>query len=265
MLSLLRKSAVTARQLDAGLQELGLDGTQQVIVHASLSSFGRLEGGARAAVDTLLGRTDTLVAPAFTYSTLLSRPTSRVQARFHRDMRVSVDIGKIPQELVDRADSVRSFHPGLSFIASGPQAARITASQTLASPYQPVGTLYDLDGWCLMIGTDFASNTSIHYGEYLAGVPLLTRYVPLGDQVVPIAFPNCSADFGNLEPVTGRSVTVGESLLRLYRVRDLVDATVQRLQQDPEALLCRYASCRCQQVRQLIRAEGLHPRMHRVT
>ncbi|GAA5514389.1 SPbeta prophage-derived aminoglycoside N(3')-acetyltransferase-like protein YokD [Deinococcus carri] len=265
MLNLLRKTPVTPADLDAGLAELGLDGSQHVIVHASLKAFGQLEGGARTVVETLVGRAATVVAPAFTYGTLLRSATAPVHARFHRDSRVSRDIGRVPQELVERRDAVRSFHPTLSFIARGAEAERVTAAQTLASPYQPVGALYDLDGHALLMGVDFDSNTTVHYGEHVAGMPLLTRYVPLEGQVLPTAFPNCSADFARLEPhVRGQSVKVGAATLRLYRVRDLVDETVRLLTQDPEALLCTYPGCRCQEVRRLVRQQGLTPRPHRL-
>ncbi|MBB5232844.1 AAC(3) family N-acetyltransferase [Deinococcus budaensis] len=261
MLNLLRKPAVSAADLDEGLASLGLDGSRHVIVHASLRAFGQLDGGARTVVDTLAARAATVVAPAFTYSTLLRHATSPVHARFHRDLRVSRDIGRVPQELVERPEARRSFHPTLSFVALGAEAERITAAQTLSSPYQPVGALYDLDGFALLMGVDFGSNTTVHYGEHVAGMPLLTRYVPLGDQVLPTAFPNCSADFGRLEPhVRGVSTRVGGAELRLYRVRELVDATVRLLTQDPEALLCTYPSCRCQEVRRLVRQQGLTPR-----
>ncbi|UBV41708.1 AAC(3) family N-acetyltransferase [Deinococcus taeanensis] len=265
MLNLLRRPPVSPAELDEGLRALGLNGTQHVIVHASLKSFGTLDGGARTVVDALGQAAATVVAPAFTYSTLLSRPAATTSARFHRDSRVSRDIGRVPQELVERPEARRSFHPTLSFIALGQEAGRVTEAQSLSSPYQPVGALYDLDGYALLMGVDFGSNTSVHYGEHLAGMPLLTRYVPLDGQVVPTAFPNCSADFDNLAPevhLRARSVQVGACTLRLYRVRDLVDGTVRLLNRDPEALLCTYRGCRCQEVRTMVRQQGLRPRRH---
>ncbi|MEF2277534.1 AAC(3) family N-acetyltransferase [Deinococcus sp. YIM 134068] len=263
MLNLLRKPPVTPADLDEGLAALGLDGSQHAIVHASLKSFGQVEGGARAMVDTLAGRAATVVAPAFTYGTLLRHATSPVHARYRRDLRVSRDIGRVPQDLVERAEAVRSFHPTLSFIALGQEAERITGVQTLSSPYAPIGALYDLDGFALLMGVDFGSNTTVHYGEHVAGMPLLTRYVPIDGEVRPTAFPNCSADFERMAPhVHARSVRVGGSTLRLYRVRDLVDATVAALTRDPELLLCTAPGCRCQEVRRLVRQRGLTPRPH---
>ncbi|ULH15790.1 AAC(3) family N-acetyltransferase [Deinococcus sp. KNUC1210] len=263
MLNLARRVHVTPRQLDEGLSALGLDGSQHVIVHSSLKSFGLLEGGASTLLHELGRHTATLAAPAFSYQTLLRGPDSPIHAQFHRDTRVSRDIGRLPQSMVEQSEALRSSHPALSFVALGQEAAFITGQQSLGSPYAPIGALYDLDGYALLIGVDHSSNTSIHYGEHVAGMPLLTRYVPQNGVAVPSAFPNCSADFETLAPYLQPStVYVGKSRLRLYRVRALVDATVRLLTQDPEALLCTYPSCRCQQVRQMVRQQGLHPRAH---
>lgn len=265
MLNLLRKPAITAKELDGGLVDLGLDGTQHVIVHASLKSFGNIDGGAHTVVEALSKRTATLVAPSFTYNTLLSRPSAAVHSNFFRFSRVSKDIGRVPQEMVERLAAFRSFHPALSFVAMGEKAAFVTASQSLEIPYLPIGALYNLRGYALLIGVDFDSNTSIHYGEYLAGVPLLTRFVPLDGEVVATAFPNCSAQFENLQMyMTGymRSVKVGNAQLRLYRVRDLVNTTINMLERNPEGLLCNMKHCRCQDVRERIRRYGLRPRAH---
>ena len=263
MLNLARRVQVSPQQFSEALTALGLTGTQHLIVHSSLKSFGTLEGGA----DTLLGElehaTATLVAPAFSYQTLLRGPDSPIHAQFFRDTRVSRDIGRLAQSMVERPDARRSFHPALSFVALGEQAGEVLSRQTLANPYAPIGALYDLGGYALLAGVDHSSNTSVHYGEYLAGMPLLTRHLPHGGRVTSCSFPNCSADFERLAPYL-RAVTahVGRSQLRLYSVRELVDATVQLLRQDPEALLCTYPSCRCQQVRAVVRREGLTPRAH---
>ncbi len=263
MLNLARRVSVSPLQLREALASLGLTGAQHLIVHSSLKSFGTLEGGA----DTLLGElehaTATLVAPAFSYQTLLRGPDSPIHAQFHRDTRVSRDIGRLAQSMVERPDAERSFHPALSFVALGEHAGEVLSRQSLANPYAPIGALYDLDGYALLVGVDHSSNTSIHYGEYLAGMPLLTRHLPYEGRVTSCSFPNCSADFERLAPyVHPVTAHAGRSRLRLYSVRELVDATVRLLRQDPEALLCTYPSCRCQQVRTVVRQAGLKPRAH---
>jgi aminoglycoside 3-N-acetyltransferase len=271
MLNLARRVQVSSQQLDEGLAALGLTGAEHLIVHSSLKSFGTLEGGpSSGGADTLLSalerRTATLVTPAFSYQTLMRGPDSPIHAQFERSTRVSRDIGRLAQRMVERPEAWRSFHPALSFAALGQQAEAVLLGQTLENPYAPIGALYELGGYTLLAGVDHSSNTSIHYGEYLAGMPLLTRYLPLGGRAAACLFPNCSADFERIaQHLRPRIVHVGRSRLRLYRVRDLVDTTVQVLRRDPELLLCTYPSCRCQQVRQTLRREGLKPRQHAIT
>lgn len=263
MLNLARRLSVSPQQLGEALASLGLNGTQHVIVHSSLKSFGTLEGGVSTLLDGLETATATLVAPAFSYQTLLRGPESPIHAQFERGTRVSRDIGRLAQVMVERPDAKRSSHPALSFVALGEQAEEVLDRQTLANPYAPIGALYDLGGFALLAGVDHSSDTSIHYGEYLAGMPLLTRYLPQDGRVTACSFPNCSADFERLAPyVHPVTAYAGRSKLRLFQVRELVDATVRLLQQDPEALLCTYPSCRCQQVRQMVRQGGLKPRRH---
>lgn len=263
MLNFARRIHVTPHQLDEGLAALGLNGEQHLIVHSSLKSFGTLEGGADTLLSALERRTATLVAPAFSYQTLLRGPDSPIHSQFTRETRVSRDIGRVAQTLVERSSAWRSFHPALSFVAVGEQARAVLSPQTLDNPYAPVGALYDLNGYALLAGVDHSSNTSIHYGEYLAGVPLLTRYLALDGRAASCSFPNCSADFDRLSPhVQPLTVHVGRSSLRLYRVRDLVDGTMLLLRQNPEALFCTFSNCRCQQVRATVRREGLKPRAH---
>ncbi|ADV68042.1 AAC(3) family N-acetyltransferase [Deinococcus maricopensis] len=266
MLNFLRRPNVTPADLDDALADLGLDGTQAAIAHVSLRSFGNVEGGASAVVDALRARTRTLVTPAFTYYTLLPGPTASIHATLHRESRVSSDIGAVPQALVDTPEAERSFHPALSYVAVGPDARAILNTQSLESPYAPIGALYDLDGVALLLGVDHSSNTSVHYGEHWAGMPLLTKYVPHGGRVVATAFPNCSADFEHVAPfVQARESRAGNARLRAYRVRDLVDAARTLIERDPEVLLCTYPGCRCQEVRRRVRAEGLTPRPHTPT
>ena len=263
MLNLARRSHVTSSVLDEGLEGLGLDGRQHLIVHSSLRSFGTLEGGAAGLLGALQGHAATVVTPAFSYQTLLRGPEAPVHTRFTRQTRVSRDIGRLAQTLVEHPAALRSFHPALSFVALGQEAAAVTSRQSLENPYGPIGALYDLDGLALLMGVDHSSDTSIHYGEYLAGMPLLTRYLPLDDGVRASAFPNCSADFDHLAPrLRPRTAQVGKSRWQLFRVRELVDQAVQLLRDDPEALLCTYPSCRCQQVRREVRERGLSPRPH---
>ena len=116
----------------------------------------------------------------------------------------------------------------------------------------------------MLLGVSHTSNTTLHYGEYLAGQVLLPRYVMTGGQVRETYFPNCSGAFdrmvGFLTPTS--EVRLERGRLALYKIREVLEATASVLGNNPEALLCNHAGCRCQEVRRLVRLEGLQPRVH---
>jgi aminoglycoside 3-N-acetyltransferase len=275
MLNLIRRAwngPVHAGDIERALASLGLDGGSDAIVHASLSSFGYVQGGAPAVIDALRASTRTVVAPAFTYY-CLAWPRSLRQVdwplhpapdgpAFTPGSPVSPDIGRVPQTLLDTYGAPRSNHPALSFAALGPSSHDILVAQTNDHPYAPIGALYRLDGHIVLLGVDQRSNTTIHYGEYLAGRPLLDRYATGPHGLTHTYFPNCSAGFNALEPQISslRTTQVGRAIVTVMRVRDVVESTIRVLRKDPEALLCHYANCRCQAVRRRVAQEGLSPR-----
>ena len=275
MLNLIRRAwnaPVHAGDLERALASLGLDGTRDAIAHASLSAFGYVNGGAPAVVDALRATVRTLVVPAFTYYCLVwpedqrrpdwPRHPAPDGPPFRPDSPVSPDIGRVPQVLLESYGAVRSGHPALSFAGLGERAGAVLATQSLQHPYAPIGALYRLDAVVLLLGVDQRSNTTIHYGEYLAGRPLLDRFANGPDGVQHTFFPNCSAGFNVIEPhlSTLRTAEVGRASVSVMAVRDVVDTTMRLLRRDPEALLCDYSNCRCQAVRDRVKRVGLTPR-----
>ncbi|WP_229684614.1 AAC(3) family N-acetyltransferase [Deinococcus roseus] len=269
-----RNRTVHASDFQQALQALGLSSRDHIMAHASLSAFGYVHGGGDTLAELLKTSVASVVMPAFTYYTLIwpeayrtpewpPHPPGPVGA-FQRFSRVSRDIGKVPQALVDDPEVMRSNHPALSFVGYGERAEEILNAQTLKEPYAPAGALYDLAGKVLLIGVDHTSNTSIHYGEYLAGQIELPRYVIQDGKLQSTYFPNCSAGFGRIERHLShkKSVKVGPGTVAVYDVQELIDVTVTLLGKQPEALLCHYSGCRCQYVRSLLKYHALSPRDH---
>jgi aminoglycoside 3-N-acetyltransferase len=263
---------VSQSDLERALWKLGVNGERDAIAHSSLSSFGNVVGGANSVVRALERSARTLVMPAFTYYTLVWPSEHRSDdwpqyvgddgPPFRADSPVSRDIGRVPQTLLERAGTQRSHHPTLSFMAIGEYAREILRVQTLEHPYAPVGTLYALDADVILLGVDMRSNTAMHYGEYLAGRPMLERWANTAHGAVQTFYPNCSAAFNPIERhlETYRCLELGKANIAVMRVRDVVDTTRRLLERDPYALLCSYQGCRCQAVREKIKRHGMRER-----
>ncbi len=264
--------AVTHTDFERALKQLGVERTKPLIVHSSLSSLGNLVGGADTAIQVLKSFSSTLVMPAFSYYTLVwpegqrndDWPASLTEngPPFRSDSPVSKDIGRIPQSLLELSGTLRSQHPTLSFAAHGSEATQILGVQTLEHPYAPIGVLEHLDASVLLIGVDHRSNTTVHYGEYLSGRPMLERWANTQQGYVKTFYPNCSAAFNAIESSlsTLRTLDLGKATLQVAKVRDVIAATKRLLTNHSEALLCSYPNCRCQNVRNKIRRDGMRPR-----
>ena len=260
---------IAAGDLERALNQLGVNQHRDLIAHSSLSAFGFIQGGVPTVIDVLQRNARTLVMPAFTYYTLVW-PAHKKSGdwpafppadgpTWRPDSPVSHDIGRIPQQFLELYQAVRSCHPALSFAALGQNTNQILASQTLERPYAPIGVLYALDADIVLLGVDHRSNTTIHYGEYLAGRPMLERHAYFRGALAQTFFPNCSAAFNAIQGhLTSLEVVgVGKTQVQRMSVRDVVDTTVKMLARDPEAMLCSYNGCRCQHVRDKIRNLGV--------
>ena len=70
--------------------------------------------------------------------------------------------------------AMRSAHPIGSFAALGPKAAYLTGDHRLEDEFgetSPIGRLYELDGYVMLIGVDHRNNTSLHMAEWRAHWP----------------------------------------------------------------------------------------------
>lgn len=260
----------TFRDFYSGLRKLEIDPFYPIIVHASLSAFGNVPGGAETVLGALLGAFHTVVMPAFTYKTMLipetgpennacsygnGKDTNRMAEFFIPDMPVDPLIGVIAETLRTRAGAQRSTHPILSF--TGINANQILAAQTMEEPLAPIGALHAAQGWVLLLGVDHTVNTSIHYAERLVGRKQFIRWAltPKGIVECP-GFPGCSSGFQTastrLENVT-RAVQIGPARVQAVPLENLVAIVQSWIEEDPQALLCERPDCeRCGAVRQTL-------------
>ena len=257
---------VSLQDLKAGLTKLGLS-KHLVIAHASLKAVGKIEGGAETMLQALLESTRGLVMPTFTYKTMLNPEigppnngiTYGTQAdlnkqaeAFHPNMPVDPMMGILPEVLRKHPAAKRTLHPIQSF--AGIHSDAVLNSQSIFNPLAPIGTLSDNDGWVLLLGVDHMVNTSIHYGEKLAGRMQFIRWALTPDRVVECpGFPGDSEGFNAIAPDVEkytRRAEIGGTLVQAVHVKSLLDVVVQRIRENPFAFLCGRPDCeRCNAVR----------------
>lgn len=262
------------RDLIPAFTRLGVPAGDPVIVHASLRAFGQVRGGAETVVGALLNVFAGVMAPTFTYKTMITpeigppdngldygvAENANRMAQFYRpNMPADATIGIIPDTLRQNPKAKRSMHPILSFTGVGVDAA-LTA-QTLAEPLAPIRILADAGGWVLLLGVDHTVNTSLHYGEMLARRKQFVRWAltPAGIYECP-GFPGCSDGFEALGPYVHhltREGRVGEARVLALPLMPMVEVAKTLIESDPHALLCDLSDCpRCAAVRAAVDAAG---------
>ncbi|MFF2142884.1 aminoglycoside N(3)-acetyltransferase [Kitasatospora sp. NPDC058190] len=251
-------SPLTIAELVDGWRRVGVREGMALIVHSSLSSLGRVEGGAQAVVASLreaVGPGGTVAAPAFTTGTVCDPapeqtgvPTPEVAELraavplFHPDL--PSRMGAVAEALRALPESLRSTHPQASVAAVGAHAREVTARRSLGFAVgreSPFGALHDLDGYVLLIGVGHNRNTFLHYAEtFVPNRRLKLRRFPMAIQGERVWIE--TLDVGNDNdthfPVVGREfeeqagireVLVGNAPCRLVPVRELIPFAVRRL------------------------------------
>ena len=261
---------VSFRDFSSALQRLEINPNSPVIAHGSLSAFGRVQGSGEAVVGALLSAFQTVIMPTFTYKTMLtpeegppdnamsygaSYSQNRLAEFYTPHMPADRLMGILPETLRQRPEACRSGHPILSF--SGINAGDYLAADTRLEPLQPIRKLYEAGGWVLLLGVDHTVNTSIHYGERLAGRKQFLRWAltPHGVQECP-GFPGCSLGFeAAAAHLNGfqRQVALGDGEITAVSLHDLILTVKRILAADPLALLCDQPDCeRCAATRKKI-------------
>jgi aminoglycoside 3-N-acetyltransferase len=253
-------ASMTRNEISRMLEPLALHGNH-LVVHASLSSFGHVEGGAAALCAALLetvSESGTIVMPAFTCTeTLSSSPGTLAAPRtiaFHPDLPVSREVGVVAEVFRRLPGVLRSNHPTHSFIAWGRQAREVLSTQRDNNPLGPLKKLNVMQGQILLLGTLLDAVTAIHLAEERLGAPHLSRRTALrvnaagyDERVVLENVPGCSAAFvkldEQLDPAKVRSVPLERGTARKIPIRYLVNLASAFLGGNALAFICDRAEC----------------------
>ncbi|MDH5462584.1 MAG: AAC(3) family N-acetyltransferase [Candidatus Bathyarchaeota archaeon] len=244
------KRSVSKEDIKAGLRKLGLKRGDTVGVHSSLSSFGRVEGGADAVIDALLetvGEQGNIVMSTHSANLSEDRRTPEMIAMGvswllkilpYEPEKTPVTTGIIPETFRKRKGVIRGLHPSHSIAASGPKA------QELSEGWHKV---LELDGYILLIGVGLDRCTAMHLAEKRMHFPdhILKKITPPKWFVEKYPEGKWEWDFGSypdfakltqpcLERGIMKTVKVGDATLKLVKLRQLIDLYVEYLEKDPD-------------------------------
>jgi aminoglycoside 3-N-acetyltransferase len=257
---------VSFREFVNAFRELRLNHSQPVMVHASLSNVGEIRGGAETVLGAMLTVVNGVMAPSFTYKTMVLPETgpeenacSYGSAKNHNfqaeyflpTMPADPSMGILSETLRKSPGAARSNHPILSFC--GINVTDALSAQTIDDPLAPIRVLCEQNGMVLLIGVNHSVNTSLHYAEKLAGRKQFTRWAltPKGIRECP-GFPGCSDGFEGaapyLEPIT-TTARVGNATLRAIPIAPMLRILSDLIKERPLALLCGKEDERCSAVR----------------
>jgi aminoglycoside N3'-acetyltransferase len=174
--------------LIAELRSLGVQPGQDLLVHSSLRSIGRLANGAATLLDALraaAGPAATIVVPTFTPgnsgSSAMFREATRDLDRaavarylasmpgFERRSTPSQGMGGLAEYVRICREASRSAHPQTSFAAIGPRAREATEAHDLdchLGDQSPLGWLWKREAAVLLLGVDYDKCTAFHLAEY---------------------------------------------------------------------------------------------------
>ncbi len=248
--------ALTQAALTPDLRALGIRPGMLLLVHSSLRSLGRVDGGAETVITALLDALSpggTLLVPTLT----ATADDSPACPPAFDPLRSPGWTGIIPETARQRPDAIRSVHPTHSAAAIGPEAAALTRdhidSLTPCDALSPYGKLAAREeGAILFLGVDHAANTLLHAVEEEAASPYhiqpeparctlilpgetLTRHYLLHSWETPRRF-NVIEPF-LLERGIQRQGRVGAAAARLVAARPLYALALQALRASPR-LLC---------------------------
>src|SRR5438270_11615508 len=175
----------TRQSLANDLRVLGVEAGMTLIMHSSLKSLGWVCGGPVAVLQALMDVVTplgTIVVPTQTgdYSDPAQWqhppvPESWWQIIYDTmpafDARITPTrhMGIIVETFRSWPSVLRSDHPTVSFAAWGRYAEHIITGHSLEyglGEDSPLARIYDLDGWVLLLGVGYDSNTSMHLAEY---------------------------------------------------------------------------------------------------
>ena len=256
---------VTHDDIVDGLRSLGLAGVEIAAVHASLSAFGWVVGGAATVVAAVRSVVPTVIAPAFTYVARLPSPPepfipfnadtpAATWEEFHEAVRrtpvhrvdgpINRNMGAIAAAFASEPDASRSPAPICRFSGVGPRAAKVLSHGTAEQPLAVLETAAEQGAWILLLGVGHGSNTTIHVAENLEHRGGFTRFARVADDPRGWAavrdVGGSSSGFPAIEPhlrSIQRETRIGDARCLTMPAAETIKVARALIREDPTAML----------------------------
>lgn len=260
----MERKIILKEDIVRALKSVGVHKGQTIMVHTSLSSFGFVCGGAQTMIEALLectGEEGTLMMPTQSWKNL--DPETGVHWEEPREWWQTIrdnwpaydkaitstnTMGAVAEMFRKWPGALRSDHPARSVAALGRYAEYLTRDHELSNIFgegSPVGKLYELDGYVLLMGVGYDKNTSIHLADVRAEYPgkhYVTEHsaMMVNGKREWVAYQTLFVDGEDFEQIgeafelqgnTSR-VLLGNGSICLMRQRELVDFAVEWIQQN---------------------------------
>jgi aminoglycoside 3-N-acetyltransferase len=253
---------ITQDQIADDIRALGVGDGELLLVHSSLKSLGHVIGGAEAAARALIDAVSpagTVFVPTFNFG------------KFPWDPKTTDSVvGAITNAFWRRPEAHRSLQCTHAVAGIGPRAAEIIAGHEKTHPFavdSPLGKLWKLNAWVLLVGCGHNSSSMIHVAEEAEDAPFIHRtrmqtiLKPDGSsEQVEVRRPGFSNGFFKIDQplrAGGKIIDgkVGLADAMLIRAADIVETARQMLRKDLTALLCDDTNCEvCMESRRMIAA-----------
>ncbi len=226
------------QKISDALRQMGLKNGDKVLLHSSLLSLGKVEGGPNAVIDAfldVLGKEGTLMLPIFGA------------------------LGVLTEVFKARKEAVHSPCPVGTVAAIGADAEALCRdhwrAETAHGKNTPFTRLAEMGGYVCLLGVDQDRNTSLHSVEALLELPYLcdtsrTFTLPDGDEVTKTwkYYPGPHRDFIGIDRYFRESGAmkiqrIGNSQVRLIKSGDLLEIGLALGKKDPAFVLCDNPAC----------------------
>ncbi|MBR1496623.1 MAG: AAC(3) family N-acetyltransferase [Oscillospiraceae bacterium] len=258
---------VTKGEIKEAFARLGLSPGDTVMVHTSLGKIGYVCGGAQSVIEALIetvGPEGTVMMPTQSWKNLdpedgVHWTVAEEDWQTIRDNWPAYDaritptntMGAVAEMFRSWPGTVRSGHPARSVAVWGKHARYLVSEHDLSNIFgegSPIGKLYELDAWVLLIGVGYDKNTSLHLADARAQYPgkhtcIEHSAVMEGGKRVWKAYETLYVDGEDFEAIgaafeernTVRRGSAGGAQLRLMKQRDLIDFAVEWIERNRRA------------------------------